>query len=89
MKTHNFLVLSNRERPDLQWEESLKQSVGICYTAAKAYEIALFLAGITKPDLNYRKVVQLLNLKGVVTVSQIGDTASATIVKTKIYKNFN
>jgi hypothetical protein len=82
-------VISNQDRPDLEWEDSLQNSVGICYTAAKAYEISLFLAGITRPDKNYRKCVQLLNLKGAVTVSQIDGEGSATIVKAKIYKNFN
>ena len=88
MKKYQYLVLSNRDQPALEWEESLQQSIGICYTAAKAYEISLFLAGITRPDRNYRKCVQLLNLKGAVTVSQIEGEGSATIVKAKIYKNF-
>ena len=70
---------------DMTWEDHLKKSLGICHTCKKAYEIALFLAGITKPDLNYRKTLDIIKHKGAVSVKQIDGTQQATIVLTRIY----
>ena len=80
-------MISNRDTANLDWEAALQQSVGICYTAKKAYEIALFLAGITRPDKLYRKCLNTLNARGAVQISQLDGEQSATIVVTKIYSN--
>ena len=67
------------------WEESLTSSLGVCQNAKKAYEIALFLGKLSKPDLGYRKVLETLNKKGAVTVKQREGEQAATIVKVKKY----
>ena len=67
------------------WEESLTSSLGVCQNAKKAYEIALFLGKLSKPDLGYRKVLETLNKKGAVELRQTGESGAATIVKVRQY----
>lgn len=83
MRPELYVVISNREEGD--WEESLQKSLGVCKNAKKAYEIALFLGQISKPDLSYRKVLETLNKKGAVTVKQREGEQAATIIKVKKY----
>lgn len=85
MKKTKFLVLADPVHRSLEWERSLQETLGICHTCSKAYEIALFLAGITKPDRNYRKMLDLIKRNGVATVSQLEGEQRATIVVVKIY----
>jgi hypothetical protein len=80
-----YVVVSSVEQPGLEWERSLQSSMGICHTFAKAYEIALFLAGITVPDIKYRKLLETAKRKGAATVKQKDGEQSATIVKVRIY----
>jgi len=80
-----YVVLSSVEQPGLEWEESLCRSLGICHTCSKAYEIAIFLAGITQPDIRYRKALETIKAKGAVTVKQRDGEQSATLVKVRIY----
>jgi hypothetical protein len=84
METKNkYVVIGNGEEGE--WEESLQKSLGVCKNAKKAYEIALFLGQISKPDLGYRKVLEALNKKGAVTVKQEDGEQAATIVKVREY----
>lgn len=81
-----YLVLSDREAVGTTWEASLQETLGICHTLAKAYEISLFIAGITAPAISYRKALQLMKLRGAVKIdSKKEHESSAVIVKTKIY----
>ncbi len=83
MKQEVYVVIGNGEEGE--WEESLQKSLGVCKNAKKAYEIALFLGQISKPDLGYRKVLETLNKKGAVTVKQEDGEQAATIVKVREY----
>jgi hypothetical protein len=83
MKQEIYVVIGNGESGE--WEESLQKSLGVCKNAKKAYDIALFLGQISKPDLGYRKVLETLNKKGAVTVKQKGGDQAATVVKVKQY----
>ena len=84
METKNkYVVIGNGEEGE--WEESLQKSLGVCKNAKKAYEIALFLGQISKPDLGYRKVLETLNKKGAVELRQKGESGAATIVKVRQY----
>jgi len=79
-----YLVMSNKEST-LEWEQALRETLGVCHTVKQAYDIALFLGEISKPDSNYRKTLQTINFKGAHTISQIGGSQAATIVKVKHY----
>lgn len=81
---YKYVVIGNGEDL-LGWEESLQKSLGICQNAKKAYEIALFLGRISRPDLGYRKVLETLNAKGAATVKQRDGEQAATIVKVRQY----
>lgn len=81
---HKYVVIASLEGA-AGWEESLTGSMGVCKNAKKAYEIALFLGRISKPDLGYRKVLETLNKKGAVELGQQGEQARATIVKVREY----
>lgn len=79
-----YLVMSNRES-GLDWEQSLRDALGVCHTVSKAYEIALFLGEISRPDIGYRRVLETVKIKGACTVSQMDGKQAATIVKVKHY----
>jgi hypothetical protein len=84
-KKTKYLVISNQEKPGIEWGAALQETLGICHTCAKAYEIAVFLAGITRPDKSYRKILDTVKLKGAATLAQVEGAQAATIVKVKIY----
>jgi hypothetical protein len=79
-----YLVLSNKEL-DIDWEQALRETLGVCHTVRHAYDIALFLGEISKPDTGYRKVLETIKVKGAYTIKQIGGVQAATIVKVKHY----
>lgn len=81
-----YLVLSSKETPGKGWEEDLQSSVGVCHTLTKAYEIACFISGITKPKINYRKCLALMKAKGAVRLeSEKEHEPIAMIVRVRIY----
>ena len=84
-KKNKYVVISNVTAVDKSWEQSIADSLGICHTLKKAYEISTFLAGITKPDINYRKTLDLMKNRGAVTIRQVDGDRAATIVNVKIY----
>ena len=79
-----YLVISNRES-DKEWEAALRETMGVCHTVKRAYEIATFLGGISKPDSSYRKVLETIKVKGAYTLNQMDGPQSATIVKVRHY----
>jgi len=79
-----YLVMSNKEL-NVQWEQALRETLGVCHTVKQAYHIALFLGEISKPDSSYRKVLETIKVKGAFTVQQIDGQQAATIVKVKHY----
>jgi hypothetical protein len=79
-----YLVMSNKES-DKEWEQALRESLGVCHTIKQAYRIALFLGSISKPDSSYRKVLEMVKRRGVFTVQQEGGHQAATIVQVKHY----
>ena len=83
-KTSKYLVMSEKELA-LAWEPALQETLGICHTLAKAYEIALFLSGITEPAVSYRKALETIKAKGAVTINSKREEPAAVIVKVKIY----
>ena len=79
-----YLVMSNKE-PDIEWEQTLRETLGVCHTVKQAYQIALFLGEISKPDSTYRKTLEWIKVKGAYTIKQVGGHQAATIVKVKHY----
>jgi hypothetical protein len=86
-KQSKYVVISNNNQfsKEPTWEVDLKETIGICHTCAKAYEIGLFLAGITRPEQTYRKILETVKRNGAATLSQRDGSAAATIVVIKIY----
>lgn len=82
-----MLAMPAELNPAQSWEESLLKTVGVAHTFKKAYEVGLFLAGITRPDCSYRKSLERLKLTGAASVQQSGGEAKLTIVKAKLYNN--
>ena len=80
-----YVVISNRIPMDKEWGVAMQETMGVCHTCSKAYDIALFLAGITKPDKSYRKILDTVKTKGAATLAQVEGEAAATIVRVKIY----
>ena len=79
-----YLVMSNKEL-DLEWEQALRETLGVCHTVKQAYQIALFLGEISKPDSSYRKTLETIKVKGAYTIQQKGGHQAATIVQIKHY----
>ena len=79
-----YLVMSNKEST-LEWEQALRETLGVCHTVKHAYQIALFLGEISRPDSSYRKVLETIKVKGAYTIQQINGSQAATIVKVKHY----
>jgi len=88
MKGSKYLIIA-QPVPSIpapaSWEAALTSTVGICHTCKKAYQVSLFLAGITKPDCSYRKILETVKKKGAATVSQVEGEQRATIALTKMY----
>lgn len=81
-----YVVLSNHDPVGLEWEKALQETLGICHTLKRAYDIALFLAGITAPKIKYRKALETIKAKGAVRIeSQKEHEAGVIIVLVKIY----
>ena len=67
------------------WTESLVRTTGIAHTFKKAYEVGLFLAGITSPETKYRKALETVKVHGVASFKQKDGDQCVTIVKSKVY----
>lgn len=86
MKKTKYVVLSDKENLELGWEGSIIAGLGICHTFSKAYEIALFLSGITQPEIKYRKALETIKQKGAIQIRSKKDgEASSVIATVKIY----
>jgi hypothetical protein len=83
-KRDMYLIMSNKEL-NKEWEAALRETLGVCGTVKHAYEIALFLGEISKPDSSYRKVLETIKVKGAYTLRQIEGEQAATIVQIKHY----
>lgn len=84
-KKTKYLVLSDREEPSLEWEAAMQGALGICHTFAKAYEIGLFLSGITAPRQKYRKSLEIIKARGAVRLESQKEEPGCIIVRVKIY----
>lgn len=82
---NKYVILSDRNSTAPGWESALQETLGICHTFAKAFEIALFLSGITKPAIKYRKALETVKLRGAVRIDSEREEPSAIIVRVKIY----
>ena len=82
--TSKYIVISDASHAGLEWGKALQSSMGVCHTFQRAYDIAIFLSGLTSPDIGYRKALETIKRKGAVTISQETKPA-ATIVRVKIY----
>jgi len=85
MKTSYYIIITNIEKPELEWGKAMQETMGVCSNCVKAYEIANFLAGITNPDTAYRKVLETIKIKGACTIKQKGGEQAATIILSKKY----
>ena len=82
---NKFVVISDKAA-DTSWEESLTSSMGVCHTFKRAYDIGLFLSGITAPKLAYRVALAAVKKSGAVRLDSLKPhEPSAIIVYTKIY----
>jgi hypothetical protein len=79
-----YLVMSNKESGG-DWEHALRETLGVCHTVKQAYQIALFLGEISRPDSSYRKTLETIKVKGAYTIHQKGGEQAATIVQVKHY----
>jgi hypothetical protein len=85
-KRTKYLVMSAKDHPDLSWEKGMQETLGICHTLRKAYEIALFLSGITQPKISYRKSLSLIRANGAVRIDSVKEhEPSAIISLVRIY----
>lgn len=80
-----YIVLSNRDTTNPNWETALQETLGICHTFSKAFEIALFLSGITAPAIKYRKALETIKQKGAVRIDSTKEEPPAIIVRVRIY----
>jgi len=93
MKKDRYIVMSNKASEKESLGEKLRETTVVCDTFTKAYEIGLFLAGITAPDKAYRRCLEEVKKAWAVQVSQRGyipmDAIDApptfTILKSKSY----
>ena len=85
MKKTKYLVISSKDLPGAEWHESLQETLAICHTLSRAYEIGCFLSGITEPAIKYRKALETVKAQGAVQVGSLKDEPEFTIVKVKIY----
>lgn len=84
MKRTKYVVISDKEPAGLEWHASLQETMAICHTLKRAYEIGLFLSGVTAPELKYRKVLDTIKSTGAVRVGSLRDEPGFLIVKVKI-----
>lgn len=99
MKKDKYLVVGYKKKEatasgeDFDLAAAIRESTVVCDTFSKAYELALFLGGITKPAKAYRGTLEEIKVKGAVEVSQkdyfsinFGDTAPRSMIfKIKSY----
>lgn len=85
MKQTKYVVISSKEPLGLEWHRSLQETMGICHTLSRAYEIGCFLSGITVPDIKYRKALEKIKAQGAVQVGSLKEEPPFTIVQVKIY----
>ena len=85
MKRTKYVVLSSKENPNLAWEEGLTSTLGVCHTFSRAYEIGLFLSGITRPAIKYRKALETCKLRGAVRIDSKLEEPFFVVVKTRVY----
>jgi hypothetical protein len=83
-----YLIIAmpaEQETSTESWTEALTRTTGITHTFKKAYEVGLFLAGITKPETAYRKALETVKVYNVVSFKQKDGEQCVTIVNTKVY----
>jgi hypothetical protein len=93
MKKDRYIVMSNKASDKESLGEKLRETTVVCDTFTKAYELGLFLAGITAPDKAYRRCLEEVKLYMAVQVSQreyismsaIDAPPTFTILKSKSY----
>ena len=85
MEKYKYLIISNRQTVVVEWERALQETTGIANDFKKAYNIALFLARISKPTLGYRKALEWCKQKGGVQFGQVDGEEEVTIIKCKWY----
>lgn len=85
MKRTKYVVISDKEPTGLEWNRSLQETLGICHTLSRAYEIGLFLSGMTAPSIKYRKALETVKSQGAVQVESLKGEPAFTIVQVKIY----
>lgn len=79
-----YVVISDKEDLSLEWGKRVQSSMGVCHTFQRAYDIAIFLSGLTDPGIKYRKALDTIKQTGAVTIWQ-ETKPSAVIVQVKIY----
>lgn len=84
---HKYLMIAlpAHTDPSWGWAEELCRTTGISHTFKRAYEVGLFLAGITEPEIKYRKALETIKKFGAVEIKQKGAEQRVTIVHTRIY----
>jgi hypothetical protein len=62
---------------------AVRETTAVCDTFAKAYELALFLGGITNADRAYRACLERIKVKYQV---ELCDTRNPTVICVAIFK---
>lgn len=87
MEKSKYLIIALPANGDSNWgwAEELCRTTGITHTFKRAYEVGLFLAGITAPEMKYRKALEAIKKMGAVEIKQAGGEQRITIVHTRVY----
>jgi hypothetical protein len=84
-KKDKYIVMGFAQEPSPDKEPGLavRETTMVCDTFAKAYELALFLGGITEANRAYRACLEKIKVSYKV---DLGNKASMTDVKASIFK---
>jgi hypothetical protein len=95
MKKDRYLVVgyktteSKADPEEFELGAAIRESTVVCDTFAKAYELAIFLGGITDPGKAYRGALEEIKLKYSTEILQKGNLSAGigeTLPRAMIFK---
>lgn len=82
-KKDQYLVTSNRDSANPDYAEAVRETTCVCGTFAKAYRVGLTLGEINRPDITYRKALELTKVQRWCMVQQKEGSEKISIVLIK------
>ena len=83
-KKDQYLIMSNREPDSVDnIADSIRETMCVCGTFAKAYRVGLTLGRINKPNIKYRKSLETIKIQKHCSIEQLEGPEKITIVKIK------